>query len=96
MDEQRALLSAYDKGRRKTVKPIIELLLITGARIGEVLALRWEDCAGGYLRFVKTRRTAGNAACRPRRASRRLAQCRANIPSTCSRAAAAGADIRAS
>ena len=54
-DEQRALLAAYEKGRRRFVKPIIELLLITGARLGEVLALRWDDCRDGYMRFVDTK-----------------------------------------
>jgi len=54
-DEQTALLAAYEKGRRARVRPLIELLLITGARLGEVLALRWEDTTGGYLRFVDTK-----------------------------------------
>jgi integrase len=54
-DEQAALLAAYDKGRRRSVRPLIELLLITGARLGEALALRWEDTAGGYLRFIDTK-----------------------------------------
>jgi integrase len=54
-DEQQRLLAAYDKGRRPAVKPIIELLLITGARLGEVLALRWEDTTGGFIRFMDTK-----------------------------------------
>lgn len=54
-DEQTALLAAYDTERRRPVRPIIELLLITGARLGEVLGLRWEDVQGGYLRFVDTK-----------------------------------------
>lgn len=54
-DEQRALFEAYSKGRRLAVRPIIELLLITGARVGEVLALRWDDCTNGFLRFVNTK-----------------------------------------
>ncbi|MEP7308217.1 MAG: site-specific integrase [Acidobacteriota bacterium] len=54
-DEQAALLEAYQKGRRRHVRPIIELLLITGARLGELLALRWEDTTDGYLRFVETK-----------------------------------------
>ena len=54
-DEQTALLAAYEKGRRRHVRPLIELLLITGARLGEVLSLRWEDTQGGYLRFVDTK-----------------------------------------
>ncbi len=31
------------------------LALITGARIGELLALRWDDCADGYLTFLETK-----------------------------------------
>ena len=37
------------------MKPVIELLLITGARVGEVLSLCWTDCEGGYLRFFNTK-----------------------------------------
>lgn len=55
VDEQTALLAAYDTDRRRPVRPIIELLLITGARLGEVLGLRWEDVQGGYIRFVDTK-----------------------------------------
>jgi integrase len=54
-DEQQALLVAYDTRRRQAVKPIIELLLITGARLGEILGLRWADTVGGYLRFINTK-----------------------------------------
>ena len=54
-EEQQALLAAYDIGRRRHVRPIIELLLITGARLGEVFGLRWEDTTGGFLRFVDTK-----------------------------------------
>ncbi len=31
------------------------LALITSARIGELLTLRWEQCEGGYLTFLKTK-----------------------------------------
>jgi integrase len=31
------------------------LTLITGARIGELLGLRWEDCADGYVTFWQTK-----------------------------------------
>ena len=32
-----------------------ELALITGARIGELLALRWDDCQDGYMTFWQTK-----------------------------------------
>jgi integrase len=54
-EEQKALLAAYDTDRRRPVRPIIELLLITGARLGEVLGLHWPDVQGGYLQFVDTK-----------------------------------------
>ncbi len=54
-DEQAALLEAYDRPRRRLVRPILELLLITGARVGEILALTWADVQAGTMRFVKTK-----------------------------------------
>jgi integrase len=54
-DEQTALLKAYEKGRRRHVRPLIELLLITGARLGEMLALTWADTTCGFIRFVDTK-----------------------------------------
>jgi integrase len=75
-DEQAALLASYDIGRRQHVRPIIELLLITGARLGEVLSLRWEDTTGGFLRFVDTKNG------RPRRLpiTARIAEILASVP----------------
>lgn len=41
-DEQRRLLDACV--RMPKLQALLKLALITGARIGELLALRWEDC----------------------------------------------------
>jgi len=40
---------------RRVMSALVELLLITGARVGELLALRWSDTQGGYMRFVQTK-----------------------------------------
>ncbi|MAG71060.1 MAG: tyrosine-type recombinase/integrase [Vicinamibacterales bacterium] len=48
-EEQQRLLEAYDRGRRVRVKPLIQLLLATGARLGEILSLKWRDIQRGYL-----------------------------------------------
>ena len=50
-DEQRALLAACPRRFRA----IVMLALITGARIGEILGLRWEDCTDGALTLWKTK-----------------------------------------
>jgi integrase len=50
-DEQRALLDASPRKFRA----LVLMALITGARIGELLALRWEDTADGHLTFWKTK-----------------------------------------
>jgi integrase len=42
-EEQRALL----EGSPRKLRSIVTLALITGARIGEILSLRWEDTQGG-------------------------------------------------
>ena len=49
--EQRALLDACPRKFRA----VVMLALITGARIGELLALRWEDCAEGALTFLQAK-----------------------------------------
>ena len=54
-DEQRSLLAAYEQGRRVHVRPIIELLLITGTRLGEVLALKWADLTDREVTLYKTK-----------------------------------------
>ena len=46
-DEQRAILAA----RPRKLRAIVLLALITGARIGELLALRWADCEDGFVPF---------------------------------------------
>lgn len=50
-DEQRVLLEACPRKLRS----IATLALITGARIGEILNLRWEDTQGGFLTFLETK-----------------------------------------
>jgi integrase len=52
-DEQLRLLDACK--RRPKLQALLKLALITGARIGELLALRWEDCQDGYLTFWDTK-----------------------------------------
>ncbi|HEY3056976.1 MAG TPA: hypothetical protein VGK31_13705 [Thermoanaerobaculia bacterium] len=48
-DEQQWLLDACE--RMPKLQALLTLALITGARIGELLALRWQDCEDGYLTF---------------------------------------------
>jgi integrase len=50
-DEQRSILAACPR----KLRAIVTLALITGARIGELLALRWEDCQDGALTFWETK-----------------------------------------
>jgi integrase len=52
-EEQRRLLDAYV--RMPKLQALLKLALITGARIGELLELRWEDCQDGYLTFWETK-----------------------------------------
>ena len=52
-DEQSRLLDACE--RMPKLQALLKLALITGARIGELLALRWEDCQDGYLTFWDTK-----------------------------------------
>ena len=54
VNEQRALLAAC-VGRSAKLETLLRLALITGARIGELLMLRWEDCQDGYLTFWQTK-----------------------------------------
>jgi integrase len=49
--EQLALLAACPK----KLAPMVRLALITGARIGELLALRWADVTDGELWFMETK-----------------------------------------
>ena len=50
-DEQRRLLEAAPRKMRA----MITLALITGARVGELLALRWEHVTDGALTFMETK-----------------------------------------
>jgi len=50
-DEQRRLFAACP-GK---LRAIVLLALITGARIGELLALQWEQTADGMLTFLETK-----------------------------------------
>ena len=50
-DEQRRLLSAC----QPKLRGIVTVALITSARIGEVLSLRWEQCQDGYITFLRTK-----------------------------------------
>jgi integrase len=52
LDEQRRLLQAC-KGVK--LRAYVELLLITGARAGELLQLTWDDVADGHLTFLQTK-----------------------------------------
>lgn len=52
-DEQSRLLDACE--RMPKLQALLKLALITGARIGELLALRWEDCQDRYLTFWDTK-----------------------------------------
>lgn len=50
-DEQRRLLDECPKNLRA----LVMLALITGARIGELLALRWDQTNDGFLTFLDTK-----------------------------------------
>ena len=51
-NEQQRLLAAC---RTNKLRAIVSLALLTGARIGELLSLRWEDTADGLLTFLETK-----------------------------------------
>ena len=51
--EQLALLRACQSNFKLAV--LVELLLITGAREGEFLALQWQDDHGSELHFIETK-----------------------------------------
>jgi len=53
VDEQRRLLEACEK--QPKLQALLKLALISGARIGELLTLAWEDCQDGYLTFWTTK-----------------------------------------
>jgi integrase len=70
--EQIALLTAYDQGRRRHVRPIIALLLMTGARLGEVLTLRWADIDDRIDPVLQNEERPRAATTNDRRASGRV------------------------
>jgi len=49
--EQRDLLEAAPR----KLRALVTLALVTGARVGELLALRWEHCQDGYVTFWETK-----------------------------------------
>jgi integrase len=49
--EQMAVMEACPR----KVRAIVAFALATGARIGEVLALRWEHCRNGRVSFIQTK-----------------------------------------
>jgi integrase len=51
VDEQRRLLGAC----APKLRGIATVALISSARIGEVLSLRWEQCKDGYMTFLRTK-----------------------------------------
>jgi integrase len=53
VDEQRRLRETCEKQQK--LQALLKLALITGARIGELLTLAWEDCQDGYLTFWQTK-----------------------------------------
>jgi integrase len=50
-EEQHRLLAACPR----KLRAVVTLALITGARIGELLALRWDQCQEGFLIFLETK-----------------------------------------
>ena len=50
-EEQQSIVEACPRKFRA----IVTLALITSARIGELLALRWEHCQGGSVAFLETK-----------------------------------------
>ena len=50
-DEQRRLLDAAPR----KLRALVVLALVTGARVGELLALRWDACDDGFLTFLRTK-----------------------------------------
>ena len=51
-DEQQRLLEECPTAK---MRGLLTLALLTGARIGELLNLRWEDTADGLLTFLETK-----------------------------------------
>jgi len=61
--EQKALLTAFENktpgrpqsNQRRKMQALVQLALVTGARLGELLALTWEACDEGYVTFLETK-----------------------------------------
>ena len=73
-DEQRALLAACSRHPKLAV--LVELLLITGARVGEFLALMWVDDHGDELHFLHTK----NGRPRPVQVTARMRELLSSLP----------------
>ena len=54
-DEQRALLAACQGPRQRKLVVLLELLLITGARLGDLLGLEWADVSDEGIGFLNTK-----------------------------------------
>ena len=52
-DGEQARLLAACNGRK--LGALVQIALVTGARIDELLALSWEQCDGGFLTFLETK-----------------------------------------
>ncbi len=51
LEEQRRLLKAC----HPTLRAIVTFALITTARMGEILTLRWDQCDDGFITFLRTK-----------------------------------------
>jgi integrase len=56
-EERTALLTACERSRNRLLYPLVVLALATGARLGELLSLRWADIdfARGVARLARTK-----------------------------------------
>ena len=61
--EQARIIAAFENripgwplsARRLKMQALVQLALVTGARLGELLALTWENCADASLTFLETK-----------------------------------------
>jgi integrase len=72
--EQAALIAAFENRtpcraqsiQRLKMQVLVQLALVTGARLGELLALTWDDCTDGFLTFLETiTASRANIPCSP-------------------------------
>ena len=62
-EEQGALLGAFENrtpgrpqsAQRVRIQALVQLALVTGARLGELLSLTWDDCSDRFLTFLETK-----------------------------------------